>query len=155
MRTLGIDLSANPAKTGACEVTWDTGVVTFLHRPTTDEQLVEAAQRADLTAIDVPLGWPDGFIDAVVAHRDRTGWPPIGTAPPEDRIPLRYRTTDLLTRTGGSQPLSVSSDLIGVAACEVPASNISSRGWVYPSTGQGSPAGSSRHTRPPPCGRGG
>ena len=116
VRTLGIDLSANPAKTGACEVDWDTGAVTFLDRPTTDEQLVEAAQRADMTAIDVPLGWPDGFIDAVVAHRDRTGWPPIGTASPEDRIPLRYRTTDLLTRTGGSQPLSVSSDLIGVAA---------------------------------------
>ncbi|MDQ3639874.1 MAG: DUF429 domain-containing protein [Actinomycetota bacterium] len=116
MRTLGIDLSANPTKTGACEVDWDTGAITFLDRPTSDEQLVEAAQRADLTAIDVPLGWPDGFIDAVVAHRDRTGWPPIGTAPPEARIPLRYRTTDLLTRTGGSQPLSVSSDLIGVAA---------------------------------------
>ena len=116
MRTLGIDLSANPAKTGACEVDWDTGAITFLDRPTSDEQLVEAVQRADLTAIDVPLGWPDGFIDAVVAHRDHTGWPPIGTAPPEDRIALRYRTTDLVTRTGGSRPLSVSSDLIGVAA---------------------------------------
>ena len=116
MRTLGIDLSANPAKTGACGVDWDTGAVTFLDRPTSDEQLIEAAQRVDLTAIDVPLGWPDGFIDAVVAHRDRTGWPPIDTPPPDDRIPLRYRTTDLLTRTGGSQPLSVSSDLIGVAA---------------------------------------
>ena len=116
MRTLGVDLSANPAKTGACEVDWDTGSVTLLERPTSDERVVEAAQRADRTAIDVPLGWPDGFIEAVVAHRDRTGWPPIGTAPPEDRIPLRYRTTDLLTRSGGSQPLSVSSDLIGVAA---------------------------------------
>ncbi len=87
MRTLGIDLSANPAKTGGCEVEWDTGAVAFLDRPTEDEQVVEAAQRADLTAIDVPLGWPDGFIDAVVAHRDRTGWPPMDTAPPEDRIP--------------------------------------------------------------------
>lgn len=54
MRTLGIDLSANPAKTGACEVDWDTGAVTFLDRPTSDEQLVEAVQRADLTGIDVP-----------------------------------------------------------------------------------------------------
>ena len=51
-----------------------------------------------------------------MAHRDRTGWPPIGTAPPGDRISLRYRTPDLVTHTGGSQPLSVSSDPIGVAA---------------------------------------
>jgi predicted nuclease with RNAse H fold len=116
MRTLGIDLSANPAKTGACEVDWDAGAVTLLDRPTNDEELVEAVQHADLTAIDVPLGWPDGFIEAVVAHRDHTGWPPIGTAPPEDRIRLRYRTTDLVTLLGGSQPLSVSSDRIGVAA---------------------------------------
>src|SRR3546814_4905134 len=69
-----------------------------------------------MAAIDVPLGWPDEFIDAVVAHRDRRGWPPIAAEPPEDRLPLRYRTTDLLTRISGAQPLSVSSDLIGVAA---------------------------------------
>lgn len=116
MRTLGIDLSANPAKTGACEIDWDAGAVTFLGRPTDDEALVEAAQRADMTAIDVPLGWPDGFIKAVVAHHDQAGWPPVAITPPEDRTALRYRTTDLVIRAGGSQPLSVSSDLIGVAA---------------------------------------
>jgi predicted nuclease with RNAse H fold len=116
MRTLGIDLSANPAKTGACEIDWGAGTVALLDRPTTDEQLLDAAQRADMIAIDVPLGWPDDFIAAVTAHRDRAGWPPMATAPPDDRLPLRYRTTDLVTRTTGAQPLSVSSDLIGVAA---------------------------------------
>lgn len=97
-------LSANPAKTGACEVDWDTAAITLLDRLTRDEQLVEAAQRADLTAIDVPLGWPDAFIDAVVAHRDRTGWPPIDIAPPEDRIPLRYRTTTCSPAPAGPSP---------------------------------------------------
>src|SRR3546814_411145 len=106
----------NPAKTGACEVDWIAGTVTQLDRPTSDEQLVEAVLSVDMAAIDVPLGWPDAFIDAVVAHRDRRGWPPIAAEPPEDRLPLRYRTTDLLTRSSGAQPLSVSSDLIGVAA---------------------------------------
>jgi hypothetical protein len=47
VRTFGIDLSADPAHTGA--------------------------------AIDVPLGWPDQFVDAVVAHRERSGWPPTAT----------------------------------------------------------------------------
>jgi predicted nuclease with RNAse H fold len=116
VRTLGIDLSANPAKTGACDVDWAAGTVVLLDRPTTDEQLVEAALSADMVAIDVPLGWPDGFVDALVAHRDGVGWPPITTDPPEDRLPLRYRTTDVMIRAGGAQPLSVSSDRIGVAA---------------------------------------
>ncbi|MGI9022098.1 MAG: DUF429 domain-containing protein [Acidimicrobiales bacterium] len=116
MRTLGVDLSADPAKTGACDVDWDAGTVAFLDRPTKDEDLVVSAVAADMIAIDVPLGWPDGFIEAVVAHRDRTGWPPATTAPPADRLPLRYRTTDLVLREGGAPPLSVSSDLIGVAA---------------------------------------
>ncbi len=116
MKTLGIDLSANPAKTGACEIDWTTGAVTLLERPTTDEQIVAAARDADMVAFDVPLGWPDAFVEAIVAHHDGAGWPPAGTEPPADRVPLRYRTTDLVTRAGGAQPLSVSSDLIGVAA---------------------------------------
>src|SRR3546814_12983554 len=84
----------NPAKTGACEVDWIAGTVTQLDRPTSDEQLVEAVLSVDMAAIDVPLGWPDAFIDAVVAHRDRRGWPPIAPAPPEARLPLRYRPPD-------------------------------------------------------------
>src|SRR3546814_3004732 len=111
MRTLGIDLSANPAKTGACEVDWIAGTVTLLDRPTSDEQLVKAVLSVDMAAIDVPLGWPDEFIEAVVAHRDRRGWPPIAAEPPEERLPLRYRTTDLLTRISRPQPLSVSRHL--------------------------------------------
>lgn len=116
MRTLGIDLSANPAKTGACQIDWDAGAVAFIARPTGDEPLVAAAVAADMTAIDVPLGWPDGFIEAIVAHRAGEGWPPVGRTPPQDRLPLRYRTTDLVVQVSGARPLSVSSDRIGVAA---------------------------------------
>jgi predicted nuclease with RNAse H fold len=116
VKTLGIDLSADPAKTGACEIDWTAGAVSLLDRPTTDEQIVAAAQDAEMIAFDVPLGWPDAFVEAIVAHHDSTGWPPADTNPPADRVPLRYRTTDLVTRASGAQPLSVSSDLIGVAA---------------------------------------
>ncbi len=111
-----MDLSADPTKTGACLIDWDAGTVAFLDRPTGDEALVEAALDADMIGIDVPLGWPDDFVAALVAHRDGTGWPPVGLDPPADRVALSYRTTDLLARASGARPLSVSSDRIGVAA---------------------------------------
>lgn len=63
MRTLGIDLSANPLKTGACQIDWTSGRVAFLPRPAADDELVVAAAASDMTAIDVPLGWPDEFIE--------------------------------------------------------------------------------------------
>jgi len=116
MRTLGIDLSANPKKTGACHVDWRSLGVTFLRRPVADEDLVEAAASSDMTAIDVPLGWPVEFVDALVAHRDGTGWPSVSVEPPADRVPLRYRVTDLAVIAAGARPLSVSTDRIGVAA---------------------------------------
>jgi len=116
VRTLGIDLSANPAKTGACQVDWDTRTVTFIPRPATDDRLVEAICAADMTGVDIPLGWPEEFVTAVVAHHEGRPWPPAAVAPPADREPLRFRLTDLVTTVDGARPLSVSTDRIGVAA---------------------------------------
>ena len=116
LRTLGIDLSADPAKTGACEIDWSAGTVVFVGLAATDDVLVAAAVPSDMTAIDVPLGWPDAFVDAVVAHHKGKAWPPSSVVPPLDRVPLRYRLTDRVVIAGGGRPLSVSSDLIGVAA---------------------------------------
>ena len=116
LRTLGIDLSADPAKTGACEIDWSAGTVSFVGPAATDDVLVAAAVPSDMTAIDVPLGWPDAFVDAVVAHHHGKAWPPVSVVPPLDRLPLRYRLTDQVVIARGGRPLSVSSDLIGVAA---------------------------------------
>lgn len=116
MRTLGIDLSANTTKTGACEIDWHVGTVQLIQRPVTDDQLVAAIGAAAMTGIDIPLGWPDGFVTAVVAHHHGRPWPSAAIAPPADREPLRFRLTDLVTRDRGAQPLSVSTDRIGVAA---------------------------------------
>jgi predicted nuclease with RNAse H fold len=116
LKTLGIDLSADPSRTGACEIDWSSGTVSFVGPPASDDALVAAAVPSDMTAIDVPLGWPDGFISAVVAHHRGEGWPPVSVVPPLDRLPLRYRLTDRVVMAGGGRPLSVSSDLIGVAA---------------------------------------
>ena len=116
MRTLGIDLSADPKYTGACVIDWQTFTVKFLPRPITDEELVDAIADADMTAIDVPLGWPDPFVNALVAHHVSEPWPMAGVAPPEDRRPLRFRETDRVVQARGAMPLSVSTDRIGVAA---------------------------------------
>jgi predicted nuclease with RNAse H fold len=116
LKTLGIDLSADPSRTGACAVDWSSGTVWLMGPPATDDALVAVAVSCDMTAVDVPLGWPDGFVDAVVAHHQGAGWPPWSVAPPLDRLPLRYRLTDRVVMAGGGRPLSVSSDLIGVAA---------------------------------------
>lgn len=116
MRTLGIDLAASPDKTAACTIDWATGEVVLLPRPTDDDALVSAIATADMTGIDVPLGWPDAFVDAMVAHRDGAPWPPMADVPPTDREPLRFRHTDRHTQQTGARPLSVSTDRIGVAA---------------------------------------
>lgn len=114
MRTLGVDLSANPVKTGVCQIDWDAGTVELTAPPVTDEQLVALIADVDLAGIDVPLGWPDAFVDAVAAHHVDQAWPVMDLEPPLDREPLRYRVTDRLLQEQGFRPLSVSSDLIGV-----------------------------------------
>jgi hypothetical protein len=116
VRTLGIDLAAQPASTGACEVEWRDGrararVVDGL---LDDDCLVALAGQADVVGIDVPLGWPDAFVATVAAHhRPAAAWPPVDPGWPA----LRYRRTDLaVAARTGVRPLSVSSDLIAVCA---------------------------------------
>jgi predicted nuclease with RNAse H fold len=116
MRTVGVDLAADPANTGMCIVDWEAGTVALAPRPVLDGDIVTAVLGCDMAGFDVPLGWPDEFIDALVAHRAQQGWPPSATVPPVDRVPLRFRRTDLVTIASGSRPLSVSTDRIGVAA---------------------------------------
>lgn len=110
LRTLGIDLSADPRKTGACVIDWQEPTVRFLDRRISDEELVVAISNVDMAAIDVPFGWPDPFVDALVAHRAGEPWPPAGAAPPENRRPLRFREIDRVVQARGAMPLSVSTD---------------------------------------------
>lgn len=114
MRTLGVDLAADPARTAACVIDWSSGTVTLLPRPTNDGAIVDAVLNVDLAGIDVPLGWPDAFVDALVAHREDGPWPTMAT--PADRHPLRFRVTDIEAQAAGARPLSVSTDLLGIPA---------------------------------------
>lgn len=114
MITAGIDLAAQPERTAACMVRWTAGraeVVELQPDGVDDGQISALIDRADRTGVDVPLGWPEGFIAAVSAHHAALGW--AGG----DLAQLRMRATDawVHNRTG-RWPLSVSTDRIGVPA---------------------------------------
>jgi hypothetical protein len=64
-----------------------------------------------VTAVDSPFGWPVAFVSAVATWGDGLPWPVSASAD------LRHRLTDRSVYLGrGINPLSVSSDRIGVCA---------------------------------------
>jgi predicted nuclease with RNAse H fold len=114
MITAGIDLASQPDRTAACMIEWGAGrggVVQLLPSGVDDDQIGALIREADWTGIDVPLGWPDGFIAAVSAHHAALEWAGGELAQ------LRMRATDeWVHRRTGRWPLSVSTDRIGVPA---------------------------------------
>jgi Protein of unknown function (DUF429) len=119
MRTLGIDLAAEPAGTAAFEISWGDGTASGVLHPggLDDRRLLTLIGSADKAGIDCPFGWPTPFVEAVVAHGDGAAWPGRGQAGSSHRRSLRYRLTDEVVRQRvGWWPLSVSTDLIGVPA---------------------------------------
>ncbi|AOW92549.1 hypothetical protein BFN03_07070 [Rhodococcus sp. WMMA185] len=119
MRTLGIDLAAEPVKTAVAWVDWsqDSARVVGLRLGATDEQLVEAVVGADKCGIDAPFGWPDAFVDFVCAHRARQPRLELELGSRAGRLPLVRRRTDrVVHELTGVVPLSVSADRIAHVA---------------------------------------
>jgi len=120
VQTLGIDLATEPSRTAVCTVSWDGAgaVADFLAEPATDEALITACRTVDKVGIDCPFGWPEPFVDALVAHHDVQPWPGRGSADTRAfRRRLAYRATDLhVQRVTEAWPLSVSANLIGLTA---------------------------------------
>ncbi|OFV79581.1 MAG: hypothetical protein A2Y78_05780 [Acidobacteria bacterium RBG_13_68_16] len=118
MHTLGIDLASDAANTAYCVVQWGVGSVELraLGVGTDDDHLLELHGQADVTGIDCPFGWPTAFLAFLCAVSRPTGEPlPVWSE--RQRDDLRFRSTDLRAhRVTGRWPLSVSSDLIAVAA---------------------------------------
>jgi len=118
MITAGVDLSSQPANTAACVVDWSDGRATVaeLVLDVDDGVITGLAGRVDKLGIDVPLGWPTAFVNAVAQHSHDGSWP-VGYDH-SDTTAYRYRRTDLWTwkslRT--SPPLSVSTDRIALPA---------------------------------------
>lgn len=114
MITLGIDMASQPQRTAACRLQWQVGQATILEIKSgvTDDEFQRLIQEpADKIGIDVPLGWPTGFVEAVSRHAVGQ---PFGTACPHE---LAYRATDRMLGDGGRRwPLSVSADRIAYPA---------------------------------------
>ena len=116
MRTVGVDLAAEPRRTAVASIAWHDGIaqVERLVVGQTDEQIVATLVGADKAGIDCPLGWPEPFVEFLNANRAGRPIPPTDLAA---RRRLAYRTTDLaVVAEFGIRPLSVSADLIGHAA---------------------------------------
>ncbi|MEH0147057.1 DUF429 domain-containing protein [Corynebacterium sp. Q4381] len=109
----GIDLAADPAKTGAATLkTSRKGpVLVDVHLNTSDFHIFNHVLDSDLTGIDAPLGWPRLFRRFINDHaagdlvsRD------VGT---EERRELANRFTDLeVRRVAGVVPLPVAAERI-------------------------------------------
>ncbi len=115
MITLGIDLATEPAGTAACSINWVSGDVTPHREQLDDEALISLIAASDVAAIDVPLGWPSRFLEAITEHHHHREWP-VDTGKPRWRRPLQYRMTDIVVNDAGASPLSVSTDRIGSTA---------------------------------------
>ncbi|RFA23380.1 DUF429 domain-containing protein [Subtercola boreus] len=105
-----------------------------------DDLIAETATRVDKLGIDCALGWPDEFVDFVVAHRDERPLDPSSDGGMDWRRSLAYRETDRRVRARtGRWPLSVSTDRLGLTAmrCAGLLARIAERGIPVDRSGAG------------------
>lgn len=71
MRTVGVDLSAEARGTGIAVIDWGFGGgrLNGVRVGADDAMVLAALDNADRAAIDCPLGWPEPFVDFLIAHR--------------------------------------------------------------------------------------
>lgn len=136
MVTLGVDLASQARGTAACRIRWATGRahVEFLAGNIRDAWLLEHGAEADRVGLDVPFGWPEAFVRAVVAHHRGEPWPEASL------LTLRFRETDRFVHAETRRwPLSVSTEKIGVTAMRAAGllSRLAARGESVDRTGRG------------------
>lgn len=107
-------MSSKAQGTASCSIRWENGQarIETLEHAVDDRRLeVLLVQSADKVGVDVPLGWPDAFVDAVVHHRD-------GQVFGEANIAelARRRTDTWVWRNTQQLPLSVTTDRISYPA---------------------------------------
>jgi hypothetical protein len=118
MITAGVDLSSQTAHTASCVIEWSGGgaTVSDLALDVGDDAITALVGKVDKLGIDVPLGWPVAFADAVAQHSREGSWPKEYAH--VDTSAYRYRRTDLWVWRAlrASPPLSVSTDRIALPA---------------------------------------
>lgn len=113
-RFIGVDLGADPARTGLAVLADDGGRlrVESAVRGASDEEIIEAIGAGVKAGVDVPLGWPAPFVGHLKRHAAGAD---VGVedSGPEWRRGMALRRTDLrVWEVTGQRPLSVSTDLI-------------------------------------------
>ena len=118
MLTAGVDLASQDEKTALCVMRWAKGRATVreLRVGVSDGDIVDCALRVRKLGLDVPLGWPSAFIDALVQFGRGEPWP--AAYHHEANEEYRPRATDRFVHdeVGGNPPLSVSTDRIAIPA---------------------------------------
>ena len=118
MRTVGIDFASQARDTAGCVIEWSPSRarVVELICGIDDDATLELMAGADKVGIDVPLGWPVAFADAVATHASGSPWPVAYRH--ADAMSFRLRRTDVVVRTEvpGIFPLSVAADKIAIPA---------------------------------------
>ncbi len=103
---------------GRCVVEWSGGRATIVSLTIglADADITRLIGEVDKLGIDVPLGWPIAFAEAVSWHSRDGMWP--ATYRHADMEAYRYRRTDIHVRKTSKLPpaLSVSTDRIGIPA---------------------------------------
>jgi hypothetical protein len=114
LRTFGIDVSSQAQGTAAYWIRWEKGsarIEAVEHMVDDDRLEAILSEQADKIGIDVPLGWPDAFVDAVGRHKEGQ---PFGET---DTVDLARRYTDKwVYKQTGQLPLSVTTDRISYPA---------------------------------------
>lgn len=123
MRTVGVDLAADPASTAVAIIDWPDAsaaggrATVEVICPADDDAILRAADGADKVGIDCPLGWPDEFVALVSEHHAGAVTTTVDLASKAGRRVFAYRETDrFVCDHTGRWPLSVATDRIGLVA---------------------------------------
>jgi predicted nuclease with RNAse H fold len=116
--TAGIDLASQVDNTAACVIDWShrPAPISELHDRLDDEGIVRLVTGVTKLGVDVPLGWPNKFVQALQQHSRNGSWP--ADYEHAHNRELRYRQTDIWLQDvlGFRAPLSVSTDRISIPA---------------------------------------
>ncbi|WP_152348303.1 DUF429 domain-containing protein [Brevibacterium sp. CFH 10365] len=123
MKVAGVDLAAEADRTGLAILNFGEGeslnaqiTIDELLLGADDDAIRDAIVQAGRTGIDVPLGWPQKFVEFVSDHASGTLSAPESTDR-EWRRGLALRETDrYVQRAIGVWPLSVATERIAYAA---------------------------------------
>lgn len=131
-----------PDRTAVAVVEWDGQVARLLRANlgADDDDILRTVNGASKVGIDCPLGWPDAFVDFVVAYRSGATTAGMGAGSPLWRQQLVNRRTDLFVRQElGITPLSVAADRIAHVAlrCTALLAKLEASGIPVDRSGQG------------------